>query len=159
MPAVKHKNGKAQAPYWVIMKQLTGDANFFGIPGDPGALIDGLKLNNISPHRREQLQRLSYIKKVDYPLDISECRCGVKFDSEGSRQSHIERRHMEPANNIKDFNECTEREREAILEGTNEYYTTQFDFHVPDPDDRRAAQEDRKLQESIDWTQTAASKK
>lgn len=163
----KNGGGAARSEYYVVSKAAPGNGNFFGVIGDAGALIDALKLYNVPPSKRDQLER-TYLQRVTSPVTPSECRCGVKFLSEELRAAHIQKRHLARPNSVKDFNECTEREREAILRGVGEpglsprdpeYYASQYDFHVPDPEDRQVAAEDRRLQDQIDWTKTAASQR
>ena len=162
----KGKNG--DSPYFVVTRNLTGNCGYFGILGDYGALIPALKFHNVPLSKQDQLVRMKYIQRLTGNVTPVDCRCGIQFDSEESRQSHIDKRHLQKVANIKDFNECSEEERAALLHAVGEpglgprdpeYYTTQYDFQVPDPDDRHAAQQDRELEQSIDWTQTAASKK
>jgi hypothetical protein len=132
---------------------------FFGIPGDPGALIDVLKIHNVAPHRLHQLQRQRFSEQAT-PGYIQrwsgsktfDCQCGIKFDSEQSRDHHARRRHVKRQANIKDLSECTEAERQAILRDAGEpglrpgdpgYFTGPGDFGAPDPDDREIAQQDQ----------------
>jgi hypothetical protein len=142
--------------YYVITKQLPGEATLFGIPGDPGALIDGLKLYNVPPHRKDQLIRL-YIQPFKGSTTW-ECKCGVKFDSEGSRQGHIHRRHLSKGGiQIKDFADCSEEEKARIIADIDHYDTSPADFRVPDPEDRAIAAQEKRLFETMDWEKTAAS--
>lgn len=169
MAKVQKKKGNGAVPtvYYVVSKAAPGNATFFGVIGDAGALIDSLKLYNVPPSKKDQLER-TYLQRVTDPVTPWECRCGVKFISEEMRNAHIKNRHLRAPSQVKDFNECSEEERDAILRAAGEpgltprdpeYYASQHDFHTPDPEDRHMAAEDRRLQEQIDWTKTAASQK
>jgi len=152
----KKKNGARPTGYYVLGVQLGKNGNLWGIPGDQGLLIDALKMHNMSPARKDQLQRL--YKLVPWTgTTFYECKCGLKFISEQMKGAHGKRRHQKIAASVKDLSECNEEERAQILADIDTYETNPDEFNIPDPEDREMSREDRELAEQIDWSKTAAS--
>lgn len=175
MPAAAKKTPPteaSEAKYFMLGKQLPGDAKLLGIPGDVGVLIDSAKFTMMVPKDRfERLTRLYGLSPYSGTKKWDCGECGLRFADESFRDKHGTRRHgAGPRYLMKDLDECSEEEKEQILaelgprSGINRktdpgYYTNPGDFHVPDPSASEENRVDRELANSIEWENTTASRK
>lgn len=155
----KKKNGVHGSEYFVVTEQMPEHATLFGMYGDCGMLIDPIKMHNIPPSRVNQLERLYSLKKLTVS-DVYECRCGLKFDSEGRRETHIHRRHLAKNPHVVDLQDLSDEQQQGLLNDTGQYWTGPGDFSIPDPEDKRTAADDRRVADQvIAWEKTEASQK
>jgi hypothetical protein len=159
MKAQKKKFKPVGTDYYVVTSQMPYHAKLFGMFGDCGLLIDPLKMLNIPSGRLDKLERIYSLKKKKVG-HVYECNCGLKFIADDNRATHIQRRHLAKAPNIVDLQDLNEEQQRAVLEGTENYWTGPNEFHIPDPEDKRIAADDRRVNEEVvAWEKTAASQK
>src|SRR4029434_6251036 len=155
----KKASGRPLSEYYVVTEQMPWHSKLFGMFGDCGLLIDTLKMLTIPPKRIDQLERRYSLEKKKVGQTY-ECNCGLKFDTDSNRQTHIQRRHLAKASNVVDLQDLSEEQQRAVLEGTENYWTGPQEFHIPDPEDKRIAADDRRVNEEVvAWEKTAASQK